>query len=60
MPSVMRIGRLAVCGAGGMLVPEFLLDMNIGSSETTVERCVQCGDIIDRLILLNRARRPGF
>ncbi|WP_447598204.1 hypothetical protein [Nitrospira sp. Nam80] len=51
-------GRCRRCG--GLLVPEFLLELNIRSSETTAERCVQCGDIVDRVIILNRTHRPGM
>jgi|SoiMethySBSTD1v2_1073268.scaffolds.fasta_scaffold4070652_1 hypothetical protein len=53
-----RQGRCRRCG--GLIVPEFSLMLNIRSSETAAERCVQCGDIVDRLILLNRSRRPGI
>ena len=53
-----RQGRCRRCG--GLLVPEFFVELDNRSSETTAERCVQCGDIVDRLIILNRSRCPGM
>jgi RNase P subunit RPR2 len=51
-----RQGRCRRCG--GLLVPEFFPELDTRSSETTAERCVQCGDVVDRLIILNRSHRP--
>ncbi|MGE0470775.1 MAG: hypothetical protein AB7L09_23175 [Nitrospira sp.] len=44
---------------GGLMVDEISMDlMNVGSElECATKRCVQCGDILDRLILRNRRIR---
>ena len=44
---------------GGLMVPDFCLDVlgNIGESEFAAKRCVQCGEVVDSMILLNRQLR---
>ena len=44
---------------GGLMVQDFCLDVlgNIGESEFAAKRCVQCGEVVDSVILRNRATR---
>ena len=44
---------------GGLMVQDFYLDVlgNIGESEFVAKRCVQCGEVVDHVILRNRATR---
>lgn len=44
---------------GGLMVKEFSLDLMNSSSELecATRRCVQCGDILDPVILRNRGTR---
>ena len=44
---------------GGLMVQDFYLDVlgNIGESEFAAKRCVQCGEVVDSIILRNRATR---
>jgi len=44
---------------GGLMVNEFSLDLLNGSGELecATKRCVQCGDILDPVILQNRSIR---
>jgi len=44
---------------GGLMVQDFCLDAlgNIGDSEFAAKRCVQCGEVVDSVILLNRQLR---
>lgn len=46
---------------GGLMVKEFSLDLMSSSSERecATRRCVQCGDILDPVILRNRHIPPG-
>jgi hypothetical protein len=41
---------------GGLMVQDFCLDVlgNIGESEFAAKRCVQCGEVVDPVILRNR------
>jgi hypothetical protein len=41
---------------GGLMVQDFCLDVlaNIGESECAAKRCVQCGEVVDSVILRNR------
>jgi hypothetical protein len=41
---------------GGLMVTDFYMDLLfcIGETECTAKRCVQCGEIIDSVILCNR------
>ncbi|MEP6935015.1 MAG: hypothetical protein ABI988_13915 [Nitrospirota bacterium] len=41
---------------GGLMVQDFCLDVlgNMGESEFAATRCVQCGEVVDFVILLNR------
>jgi hypothetical protein len=45
----------------GLTVPELVID---GGLRRLVNRCVSCGDLVDRVILRNRTRRvlpkPGY
>ena len=42
---------------GGLMVTEFSIDLPNGTSEleNNARRCIQCGDIIDSVILRNRS-----
>jgi len=44
---------------GGLMVQDFCLDVlgNIGESEFAAKRCVQCGEVVDPVILRNRRTR---
>lgn len=44
---------------GGLMVQDFCLDVlgNIGESEFAAKRCVQCGEVVDSVILRNRHLR---
>ena len=42
---------------GGLMVSDFCMDVlgNIGEAEFAAKRCVQCGEVVDPVILRNRA-----
>ena len=44
---------------GGLMVNDFCLDVlnNTGESEFAAKRCVQCGEVVDPVILQNRGTR---
>ena len=44
---------------GGLMVDDFCMDVlgNIGEAEFAAKRCVQCGEVVDSVILLNRQLR---
>jgi len=44
---------------GGLMVQDFCLDVlgNIGEAEFAAKRCVQCGEVVDPVILRNRGTR---
>jgi Pyruvate/2-oxoacid:ferredoxin oxidoreductase delta subunit len=47
----------SICSrCGGLMVQDFCLDVlsNIGESEFAAKRCVQCGEVVDPVILRNR------
>ena len=44
---------------GGLLVEEFCLDLSNSECTTAAQRCVQCGELVDPVILANRTRRSG-
>lgn len=44
---------------GGLMVPEVFPELGFRWSEVGAERCVQCGEIVDFVILKNRLRCPG-
>jgi uncharacterized Zn finger protein len=41
------------------MVSDFCMDVlgNIGEAESAAKRCVQCGEVVDSVILLNRQLR---
>jgi hypothetical protein len=43
----------------GLMVEDFCLDVlgNMGESEFAAKRCVQCGEVVDPVILRNRGTR---
>jgi hypothetical protein len=43
---------------GGLLVPEPCTDFWDDAGNLAVRRCVQCGELVDQVILQNRQRRP--
>ena len=44
---------------GGFMVNDSYLNLlnNIGESKFSAKRCVQCGDVVDSVVLLNRQPR---
>ena len=44
---------------GGLMVNDFCMDVlnNTGESEVAAKRCVQCGEVVDPVILQNRGAR---
>ena len=44
---------------GGLMVSDFCMDLlnNTGELEFAAKRCVQCGEVIDPVILRNRGTR---
>jgi uncharacterized Zn finger protein len=40
---------------GGLKIPEMICE---GGTRIPAMRCIHCGEIIDRVIALNRQRRP--
>lgn len=53
--------RLVAClRCGGLLVDEHCMEVEIGPIEKGywARRCIQCGDMIDETILLNRCAPP--
>ena len=50
----------SICSrCGGLMVQDFCLDVvgSIGESEFAAKRCVQCGEVVDPVILRNREIR---
>ena len=50
----------SICSrCGGLMVNDFCLDVlgSIGESEFAAKRCVQCGEVVDPVILSNRQLR---
>ena len=48
--------QLTCTRCGGLMVNEFYMDLpdHIGESKSPAKRCVQCGEVVDFVILLNR------
>ena len=44
---------------GGLLVEEYCMDLSNSEHATAAQRCVQCGELVDPVILANRTRRSG-
>ena len=44
---------------GGLMVDDLCMDVlgNIGEAEFAAKRCVQCGEVVDPVILRNRGSR---
>lgn len=51
-----RLGAWRCHRCGGLMVGEFCMDLLNGTGELDLLafRCVQCGEIIDRVVLMNR------
>jgi len=52
----------STCGkCGGLMVTDFCMDLLfcIGETEFAAKRCVQCGEIVDPVILHNRQLRQN-
>jgi hypothetical protein len=51
--------ELTCARCGGLMVTEFCMDLLfcIGETEFTAKRCVQCGEVVDPVILRNRQLR---
>jgi ribosomal protein S27AE len=45
---------------GGLMVNDSYMDLlnNLGESKFSAKRCVQCGEVVDSVILRNRGARP--
>ena len=41
---------------GGLLVEEYCMDLSNSEHATAAQRCVQCGELVDPVILANRTR----
>lgn len=55
------ITYLSTCSrCGGLLVSDFCMDLlnSTGELEFAAKRCVQCGEVVDPVILRNRGTRP--
>ena len=39
---------------GGLMGPQMFLEFDASIPEMAVRRCVQCGDLVDSVILINR------
>jgi hypothetical protein len=57
LPALPRPDRCRRCG--GLTVPEPFLELDIRAADISARRCVQCGDIVDPVILENRLQGPG-
>jgi len=56
--SAVRLG--STCArCGGLMVNDFCMDVlnNLGESKVAAKRCVQCGEVVDLVILQNRGAR---
>ena len=49
----------ACARCGGLLVPDFAMDLLfcIGETKFAAQRCVQCGEMVDPVILSNRGTK---
>jgi hypothetical protein len=58
-PSFHRGANCVRCG--GLMVGEFCMDLlnSIGELEAETLRCVQCGEVVDPVILQNRRRQQN-
>lgn len=52
-------GRAGCQRCGGLMVPEVFPELNLPWSEVAAERCIQCGEVVDSVILKNRLRCPS-
>ena len=54
------IGRARCLRCGGLMVPEQCFDLfsDNGRLDFPAKRCVQCGELVDPVILRNRRLRP--
>ena len=56
-PASSAVTNQSTCNrCGGLMVNEFYMDVldSVGESKFPAKRCVQCGEVIDFIILLNR------
>ena len=56
-PELIRSTTCLRCG--GLMVPEVFPELGFRWSEVAAERCVQCGETVDSVILKNRLRCPS-
>ena len=56
-PTHSALSAIACWRCGGMLVEDHCMDMDLGHMERGqwARRCIQCGDMIDEIILRNRS-----
>ena len=58
--SIVKRQQAASCTrCGGLLVEEFCMDLSNSERTAEAQRCVQCGELVDPVILANRTRRPA-
>ena len=58
--AISAIQHESMCArCGGLMVHDFCLDVltSIGESKFDAKRCVQCGEVVDPVILRNRGSR---
>ncbi len=61
-PVVSSLGHSSCLRCGGLLVYSDFLNLMKGAitPDDRVIRCVQCGDLMDRIIFYNRSRQLGL
>jgi DNA-directed RNA polymerase subunit RPC12/RpoP len=48
------------CGrCGGLMKAESVFDLAENETEFMAARCIQCGDVVDPVILMNRSEKRG-
>ena len=50
-----RSGRVECKRCGGLMVGQFYIDLLNSEPECVASRCVQCGEVVDPVILANRS-----
>ena len=50
-----RTGRVGCERCGGLMVGEVCMDLLNSELECVASRCVQCGEVVDAVILANRS-----
>lgn len=50
-----RTGRVGCERCGGLMVGEVCMDLSNSELKCVASRCVQCGEVVDAVILANRS-----